>query len=152
MDEKVLRTRLRNEWKPCHITAIEGAYSYGMPDLHVTVENGRAWIELKQNYSGRLIFKANQLSWMEREYQLGADTWIIWFDIRLRVCTYVYLRDWVRTINKEKISVKIIPDETFTGTFQEVKNIIFGVYIQEKSQYNSVNIHPQENCECHLKI
>lgn len=129
MKEATLKKNMRKAWKPCHLTTIEGMNTFGMPDCHVSSTGHKEWIELKQNYSGKLYFRANQLVWMMQELRNGVDTWIMWHNGMAFAVRYSILRNWDQIIGEKRITVIIYNSDVYTSDLVGMKEIIFpGVY------------------------
>ena len=127
MIEKDLRQKAKQAWHPCHLTIVEGAAMFGMPDTWWMVDGVGHWIELKREYSGKIKLRVNQKSWMENELKNGGDTWLMWGESHTvaHAQRWSVIRDWSRIVKNGICYIKIDRSILYSGSLPWLKRIIF---------------------------
>lgn len=80
MKESDLYKHLRRNCKGGHFTRIENSVGVGAPDVHLTIDDHRHWIELKRLMGRQIEVQATELVWASKELKAGADTLYMWYD------------------------------------------------------------------------
>jgi len=57
---KILYPQIRGY---CHVTRVEGAVSFGLPDIEVAIRGRGLWVEFKIDKGGYFLIKPTQLAW-----------------------------------------------------------------------------------------
>lgn len=63
--------------KHAHLTRVENAITFGIPDVDLCYKGKQDWVELKIVKNGAILFRPSQIAWYVRRIKIGkGDTFI----------------------------------------------------------------------------